>query len=105
VLLFPQTVSGSWTGWAGTIYLGLFEMGVAYVCWMKALQLSENTARVSNLILLCPFVSLVLIHYVVGEPILGSTVVGLVFIMAGVVWQRSLAPSQLARTTRRRANP
>ena len=94
VLLFPQTVNGSWTGWAGAIYLGLFEMGVAYVCWMKALQLSENTARVSNLILLCPFISLALIHFVVGEPILGSTLVGLVFIMAGVVWQRSLATAQ-----------
>ena len=96
VVAAPQATSDSWIGWAGAVYLGLFEMGAAYVCWMKALQLSENTARVSNLILLCPFISLVLIHYVVGEPILESTLVGLVFIMAGITWQRSLGQPRSA---------
>jgi len=31
--------------------------------------LAENTSRVSNLIFLSPFLSLVLIHYILGEPI------------------------------------
>lgn len=77
----------SWKGIAGGIYLGLFEMGIPFVLWLKALNYSENTAKVSNLIYLSPFISLILIHFVVGEAILLSTVAGLSFIIAGIVWQ------------------
>jgi drug/metabolite transporter (DMT)-like permease len=77
----------SWEGIAGGIYLGLFEMGIPFVLWLKALNYSPTTAKVSNLIYLSPFISLILIHFVVGETILLSTVAGLVFIVAGIVWQ------------------
>jgi drug/metabolite transporter (DMT)-like permease len=77
----------AWQGIAGGIYLGFFEMGIPFVLWLKALNYSTTTARVSNLIYLSPFISLILIHFVVGETILWSTAVGLVFIVAGIVWQ------------------
>lgn len=75
-------------GIAGSFYIGIFEMGVAYVLWLKALQLSETTAHVSNLIFLAPFLSLVFINIVVGEPILISTLAGLAFIITGILMQR-----------------
>lgn len=76
-----------WQGIAGGVYLGFFEMGIPFVLWLKALNFSRTTANVSNLIYLSPFISLILIHFVVGETILWSTVIGLVFIIAGIVWQ------------------
>ena len=75
-------------GLLGAAYVGLFEMGVTFVLWLKALKLSRTTAQVGNLIYLSPFVSLVLIRVVVGETILPSTVVGLVFIVAGILLQQ-----------------
>jgi len=75
-------------GIAGGIYVGLFEMGITFVLWLKALKLSKTTAQVGNLIYLSPFVSLVLIRFVVGEKILLSTMVGLVFIVTGIIIQQ-----------------
>jgi drug/metabolite transporter (DMT)-like permease len=77
-----------WQGIAGSVYLGIFEMGITFFLWMMALKLSSTTARVSNLIYLSPFVSLILIHFFVGEVILLSTVVGLVFIVGGIILQQ-----------------
>lgn len=79
-----------WQGIAGAVYLGIFEMGVTFILWMMALKLSSTTAKVSNLIYLSPFISLILIHFFVGEVILLSTAVGLIFIVAGIVLQQYL---------------
>ena len=72
----------------GVIWVGLFEMGITFVTWLKALQLSRTTAQVSNLVYAAPFLSLFLIHFIVGEEILVSTVAGLALIVAGVVLQQ-----------------
>jgi drug/metabolite transporter (DMT)-like permease len=77
-------------GIVGATYVGFFEMGITFVLWLKALKLSRTTAQVSNLIYLSPFVSLVLIHIIVGENILPSTIIGLVFIVAGIIMQQRL---------------
>jgi len=63
-------------------------MGLAFACWMMAMRLSVNTARVGNLIFLSPFVSLVFIHYLVGERILVSTYLGLALIVGGLILQQ-----------------
>ena len=75
-------------GIAGSAYAGVFEMGVTFVLWMRALSLSRTTAQVSNLVYLSPFLSLVLINVFVGETILPSTVIGLLFIVGGIVIRR-----------------
>jgi drug/metabolite transporter (DMT)-like permease len=75
-------------GIAGVMWVGLFEMGITFVTWLKALQLSRTTAQVSNLVYAAPFLSLFFIHFIVGEEISPSTVVGLVLIVAGVVVQQ-----------------
>lgn len=86
VLFSSLTVSDPW-GLVGAAYVGVFEMGITFVFWLKALKLSENTAKVGNLIFLSPFLSLVFIRFFVGEEIYASTFVGLVFIVTGLVIQ------------------
>ena len=75
-------------GLLGVVYVGLFEMGITFVLWLKALQLSRTTAQVSNLVYAAPFLSLFFIHFIVGEEIMLSTVVGLILIISGVVIQQ-----------------
>jgi drug/metabolite transporter (DMT)-like permease len=75
-------------GFLGAVYIGVFEMGVTFVLWMSALRLSRTTAQVSTLIYLAPFLSLFIIHFLVGETIYASTLVGLGFILAGTVVQK-----------------
>jgi drug/metabolite transporter (DMT)-like permease len=92
VLVFCLLFSPSWKppplGLLGAAYVGLFEMGVTFVLWLNALKLSESTAKVGNLIFLSPFLSLVFIHFLVGEDILASTFIGLVLIVAGILIQQ-----------------
>ena len=76
-----------WQGLAGAIYVGAFEMGLAFVLWLYAMKKATNTAQVSNLIFISPFLSLVFIAVVVGETIRGSTYVGLGLIVAGLLIQ------------------
>lgn len=71
-------------GLAGALYVGTFEMGLTFVLWLRALRLARSTARLSTLIFLSPFLSLVLIHFVLGEEIVAATVAGLVLIVAGI---------------------
>lgn len=80
----------AWPGLLGGVYSGLFEMGLTFLLWLKALELATTTARVSNLVFLAPFLSLVFIRVLVGEPILPSTLAGLVLIVCGILIQQRL---------------
>ena len=73
---------------AGAVYIGMFEMSITFVIWLKALQYSSNTAKVSNLIYLSPFIALFFIRYTVGEKIHLTTIIGLVFIIGGIILQQ-----------------
>ncbi|MGB2804956.1 MAG: DMT family transporter [Candidatus Zixiibacteriota bacterium] len=95
MLLSSRLRIPSAAGIAGAAYVGLFEMGITFVLWLKALKLSRTTAQVSNLIYLSPFVSLVLIRFVVGETILISTIIGLIFIVAGIIMQQHYGRTKL----------
>lgn len=86
--VFSELTTAHWQGLAGAAYVGTFEMGLAFVCWLQALKRSTTTARVGNLIFLAPFLSLVFIHFLVGETIHPATFVGLVFIIVGNVLQQ-----------------
>lgn len=72
----------------GAIYIGLFEMGITFFLWMKGLQLSVNKAKTSTLAYLSPFISLIFIALILGETILFSSIVGLVFIVGGILYQQ-----------------
>lgn len=75
-------------GTLGSVYIGLFEMGITFVLWLKALKYAENTAKVSNLVYLSPFISLVFISVIIGEKIMPSTIAGLTLIITGIVMQQ-----------------
>ncbi len=75
-------------GWLAVTYVGLFEMGVTFVLWLSALKLTQNTARISNLIFASPFVSLILLATIIGEDIHPTTLIGLVLIISGLVIQQ-----------------
>lgn len=73
--------------WA-VIYVGIFEVGITYVLWMKAMNLSTNNAKIGNLVFFAPFLSLVFIHFILKETIYVTTFIGLIFIVGGVLLQQ-----------------
>ena len=88
VLLFSTEKIPGYYGLLGAAYIGLCEMGITFLVWLKALRLSKTTAHVTNLIYLVPFFALVIISLVVGEKILLSTGIGLVLIVGGIILQK-----------------
>ena len=62
----------------------LLEMSFSHVLWLKAMKLTDSTAKIANLIFIAPILSLFLIHYLVGEEILISTLIGLALILVGL---------------------
>jgi drug/metabolite transporter (DMT)-like permease len=77
----------NWQAIASGVYIGVFEMGVSFICWLYAMKLTRNASRISNLIFISPFISLILIYLLLGEKIHHYTYVGLAFIVAGLLLQ------------------
>ena len=75
-------------GLPAAVYIGLFELGVTYILWMKAMHLSDNNAKTGNLIFISPFLSLLFIHFILGETIYFTTFIGLAFIISGIWYQQ-----------------
>ena len=78
----------AWQGWLGAIYVGLFEMGIAFLLWLLALRHARQAAHISNLIFLSPFISLLLLRWLVHEPIATATPLGLLLIVAALLVQQ-----------------
>ena len=75
--LNPQTLAyGAW--------VGLIEMGITFLLWQQALRLTANAARIGQLIFLSPFVSLVIIYFVLDEHITLGAVFALLVIVLGL---------------------
>lgn len=70
------------------LYTGLFEVGITYLIWMKAMQLSSNNAVTGSLVFVTPFISLLIISNVLGEEIHSTTLIGLVLIVSGILVQQ-----------------
>ena len=73
-------------------YVGVFEMGITFLFWLRALQMAETTDKVSNLVYLAPFLSLVFVHFILHEPVYYTTPIGLVLIISGI-WLQNRKPS------------
>jgi len=84
LLLGPGLEWHGWPALGAGVYVGLFEMGVAFILWQLAVHKVSRTAKVSNLIFLSPPISLLLLFLVVGESIFPSTLVGLGLILLGL---------------------
>ena len=85
LIISPTSQTISTKGFLGGVYLGIFEMGITFILWLKALKWAPNTATVSNLVFLSPFISLIIISIVLKEAILPSTLLGLVLIVIGIL--------------------
>ena len=92
--LSDGVIALTWASILSGLYVGLLEMGIAFVLWMNALRLTNNPIRVSSLIFLAPPLSLVLITTVLGEPISQSTLLGLVVILLGLAGQQFVSQSR-----------
>jgi drug/metabolite transporter (DMT)-like permease len=92
-LIVSMIVTGEWqneTGFLGvsaSVYVGIFEMGITFLFWLKALRLASTTAKVSNLVYIAPFLSLVFVHFILKEPVYYTTLVGLILIISGIFVQ------------------
>ena len=93
-VLTDGVITMTWASVLSGLYVGLFEMGIAFILWMSALRLTDNPIRVSSLIFLAPPISLVLITTVMGEPIAQSTLLGLVVILLGLAGQQLVSQSR-----------
>jgi drug/metabolite transporter (DMT)-like permease len=71
----------------GSTYIGLFEMGITFFLWMTGLQLSSNRAKTATLAYLSPFISMIFISLVLGERLFTSSIIGLLFIVGGILFQ------------------
>jgi drug/metabolite transporter (DMT)-like permease len=87
-LIFTEMRAPDLTGLLGAAYIGCFEMGISFFLWLQALKYTATAARISSLIFISPFFSLILIHFLVGEEILPSTFYGLVLFVVGLVLQQ-----------------
>jgi drug/metabolite transporter (DMT)-like permease len=92
-LIVAIIITGKWPGMIGlkgavaSIYVGIFEMGITFFFWLKALQLSTTTDKVSNLVYLAPFLSLIFVHFILHEPVYITTPAGLLLIISGIFIQ------------------
>ena len=73
------------------LYIGLFEMGITFVLWLTALELSSTAARVGNLIYISPFLSLIFLRIIIGEEIHFATFLGLLLIVGSILFQEMAA--------------
>jgi drug/metabolite transporter (DMT)-like permease len=88
ILIFGNSDSAiSFKGAAASVYVGIFEMGITFYFWLKALQLATTSDKVSNLVYLAPFISLVFVHFIIKESVYYTTPAGLLLIIAGIFIQ------------------
>lgn len=93
-LLTAMIITGNWQeqhiglkGALGSVYIGIFEMGITFFFWLKALSLASTTDKVSNLVYIAPFISLLFVHYIINEPVYITTPAGLILIIGGILIQ------------------
>lgn len=82
------TVLKTGQSWLYIAYVGLFEMGFAFICWQLAMHHTDRVGQIGTLIFLSPIVSLVIISFVLGEQIYLTTVIGLILIIGGILYQQ-----------------
>ena len=81
----------SWQGIAGSVYVGLFEIGLPFLAFGAALRLTSNPALINQLCYISPFLSLFIISLMLGERIAPTTYVGLMLIVSGLVYNQFVA--------------
>ncbi|MCE5346978.1 MAG: DMT family transporter [Bacteroidales bacterium] len=92
-LVIAMTITGEWqtgigpNGAIASVYIGIFEMGITFLFWLKALKLAHTTDKVSNLVYIAPFISLIFVHFILHESVYYTTFAGLLLIISGILIQ------------------
>lgn len=86
-----DTDLASLPGVLSAAYVGIFEMGIPFICFGLAIRKTSNPALVNQLCYLSPFLSLFLISTILGEKIFFTTYCGLILIVFGIAFNEYLA--------------
>ena len=70
----------------GLLWIGIFNSAIAFTTWALALRLGD-TAKISNLAYITPFLSLIWTCVVLKEPFSIYCLIGLIFIVGGILVQ------------------
>ena len=88
ILLKQESFKYNTEAMLASIYIGFFEMGITFFFWMKALSLTQQTAKINNLVFLSPFLSFFLIALILEEKIQLMSIIGLIVIILGIILQK-----------------
>jgi len=86
-----QSLSLNTSGILSGMYIGLFEMGIPFLCFGMAIRMTDNPALINQMCYLAPFLSLFFISMILGEPIMPTTYTGLALIIAGIAYNEYFA--------------
>ena len=92
--LFVDLNLDSAKGMQASIWSGLFEMAIPFLFFGMALRKTSNPALINQLCYLSPFLSLFFIHFILKEKIFITTLIGLLLIIAGVIFNEYIAKKQ-----------
>lgn len=95
-IIEPVSIS-SIPGLLSGVYIGVFEMGIPFLCFGIAIRLTPNPALINQMCYLAPFMSLFFISIILGEPIVPTTYIGLALIVTGLVYNQYFANSRSSR--------
>ena len=76
------------------MYVGAFEMGIPFICFGLAIRKTTNPALINQLCYLSPFLSLFFVSTILGEQIVPTTYIGLILIVAGIVFNEYMVKSK-----------
>jgi drug/metabolite transporter (DMT)-like permease len=74
-------------GVLASVYIGIFEMGLTFWLWLMAMKYASTNDKIGNMVYLTPFISLLFVHFILGEPVYYTTPAGLLLIIAGIIYQ------------------
>jgi drug/metabolite transporter (DMT)-like permease len=78
-----QLTKLSTDGWLGVGFLGVFCSGLAYIFWYDALK-ALPAAQAGAFVYLEPFVTVIVAALILGEPLMGASLLGGAAILLGV---------------------
>jgi drug/metabolite transporter (DMT)-like permease len=88
ILIFNDFRNLDLTGITLAVYAGIFEMGITFLLWIRAMKYTASNDKISNLVYIAPFLSLIFIHYFVGETIYVTSLIGLSLIVIGILVEK-----------------
>lgn len=81
------------------MYVGCFEIGIPFICFGMAIRISPNPTLINQMCYLSPFLSLALIATILGERIAPTTILGLILIVAGLIYNQYFAVRKRKQTS------